>query len=116
VKAGEGVPFLRHGHRPGHTFQLLSFSPGPSKLFDYFLVTINQRSDSLPTIEHPGVEIIHLLEGSMEYRIGQDIFVLKPGDTLTLHGEVLHGFERLIRLPIRFLCTIVYSGMEGKPG
>jgi transcriptional regulator with XRE-family HTH domain len=109
VRAGEGMPFLRHGDRPGHTFELLSVSQGPSKLFDYFLVTIDRQSEKLPTIEHPGTEVIHLLEGSMEYRIGQDIFSLAPGDTLTLNGEVLHGFERLISLPIRFLCTIVYS-------
>jgi transcriptional regulator with XRE-family HTH domain len=109
VKAGEGMPFLRHGERPGHTFELLSVSQGPSKLFDYFLVTIDQHYEKLPSIEHPGTEVIHMLEGVMEYRIGQDIFCLAPGDTLTLNGEVLHGFERLISLPIRFLCTIVYS-------
>jgi transcriptional regulator with XRE-family HTH domain len=113
VKAGQGMAFLRQGHRPGHTFEHLSFSQGPGKLFDYFLVTIDRHSESLPTIEHPGVEIIYLLEGSMEYRIGQDLFVLEPGDALTLQGEVLHGFERLLKLPIRFLCTIVYSSTEG---
>jgi quercetin dioxygenase-like cupin family protein/DNA-binding XRE family transcriptional regulator len=112
VKAGHGMPFLRQGHRPGQTFKHLSFSQGPHKLFDYFLVSIEQPAETLPAIEHPGVEIIHLLEGSMEYRIGQDTYVLKPGDTLTLQGEVLHGFERLIKLPIRFLCTIVYSGID----
>jgi hypothetical protein len=44
----------------------------------------------------------------MEYRMGQDLFLLAPGDTLTLHG-----FERLVTLPIRFLCTIVYTGGAG---
>jgi hypothetical protein len=38
----------------------------------------------------------------------QPIYLLEPGDTLTLQGEVLHGPERLVRLPIRFVCTIVY--------
>lgn len=113
VRADEGVTFLRQGHRPGHRFRHLSISQGPEKLFDYFMVTIDQASDRLPTIEHPGVEIIHLLEGSMEYRVGQDLFLLAPGDTLTLRGEVLHGFERLVTLPIRFLCTIVYTGDAG---
>jgi transcriptional regulator with XRE-family HTH domain len=109
VKAGQGMPFLRHGHRPGHHFQILSVSPGPGKLFDYFMVSIDRPAKSLPSIEHPGVEIIHLLEGQMEYRVGLDVFAMKPGDTLTLNGEVLHGFEALVRLPVRFLCTIVYS-------
>ena len=46
----------------------------------------------------------------MEYRCGQELYVLEPGDTLTLKGEVMHGFERLVQLPIRFLCTIIYPG------
>jgi transcriptional regulator with XRE-family HTH domain len=108
VKAGQGMPFLRHGRRPGHTFQLLSYDQGRTKAFDAFLVTIDKPSESLPTIEHPGIELIHMLEGSMEYRSGQSLYLLEPGDTLTLQGEVLHGFERLIQLPVRFLCTIVY--------
>lgn len=112
VKSGEGMPFLRHGKRPGHTFQLLSYDQGPTKAFDAFMVTISEQTESLPTIEHPGIEVIHLLEGSMDYRIGQTLYQLGPGDTLTFEGEVLHGFERLIELPIRFLCTIVYTSPQ----
>lgn len=108
VKQGQGMPFLRHGKRPGHSFQLLSYDQGPDKQFDCFLVTIEQPSESLPTSQHPGVEVIHMLEGSFEYRSGQSIYLLEPGDTLTLQGEVLHGPERLVSLPIRFVCTIVY--------
>ena len=108
VKSGQGMPFLRHGKRPGHSFQLLSYDQGPDKQFDCFLVTIEQPSESLPTSEHPGVEVIHMLEGSFEYRSGQSIYLLEPGDTLTLQGDVLHGPERWVRLPIRFVCTIVY--------
>ena len=109
VKSGEGMPFLRQGKRPGHTFQLLSYDQGPTKAFDAFLVTITEPTENLPTIEHPGTELIHVLEGVMEYRSGQTIYLLEPGDTLTLQGEVLHGFERLIELPVRFLVTIVYT-------
>ena len=112
VKHGEGTPFLRQGTRPGHTFQLVSYDQGPTKAFDAFMVTIKEPSGSLPTVEHPGTELIHMLEGVMEYRSGQTLYLLEPGDTLTLRGEVLHGFERLIQLPVRFYCTIVYTGAD----
>ncbi|MEI6113244.1 MAG: XRE family transcriptional regulator [Burkholderiales bacterium] len=113
VKSGDGTPFLRHGIRPGHSFQQLSYDQGPTKAFDAFLVTIDQPSEDLPAIEHPGIELIYVLEGIMEYRCGQELYVLEPGDTLTLKGEVMHGFERLVQLPIRFLCTIIYPGASG---
>lgn len=112
VKSGQGMPFLRQGTRPGHTFQLLSYDQGATKAFDAFLVTIKEPSDKLPTVEHPGTELIHMLEGVMEYRSGQTLYLLEPGDTLTLRGEVLHGFERLIQLPVRFYSTIVYTGTD----
>jgi hypothetical protein len=44
----------------------------------------------------------------MEYRHGQHTYLLTPGDALTFRGEVPHGPEKLIDLPIRFLATIVY--------
>ena len=115
VKRGKGMPFLRQGTRHGHTFEFLSYDQGPTKAFDAFLVTITEDSENLPTVEHPGTELIHVLEGVMEYRSGQNLYLLEPGDTLTLQGEVLHGFERLIQLPIRFLCTIVYSSPPVEP-
>jgi transcriptional regulator with XRE-family HTH domain len=108
VKRGQGMPFLRHGTRPGHTFQLLSYDQGSTRSFETFLVTIDADSESLPTIEHPGTELIHMLEGSMEYRSGQSVYLLEPGDTLTLTGEILHGPERLIQRPIRFVSVIIY--------
>jgi hypothetical protein len=50
----------------------------------------------------------HTIEGSFAYRSGQSIYLLEPGDTLIRQGEVLHGPERWVQLPIRFVCTIVY--------
>jgi transcriptional regulator with XRE-family HTH domain len=116
VKRGQGMPFLRHGKRPGHTFQLLSYDQGPNKPFDCFLVTIEKDTDSesLPTSQHPGIEVIHMLEGAFEYRSGQSIYLLEAGDTLTLQGDVLHGPERFVRLPIRFVCTIVYPASSAQ--
>jgi quercetin dioxygenase-like cupin family protein len=50
-----------------------------------------------------------MLEGKIEYRHGQERYVLEPGDALTFRGDVPHGPERLIELPIRFLAAIYYG-------
>jgi quercetin dioxygenase-like cupin family protein len=44
----------------------------------------------------------------VEYRCGQDTYVLEPGDALSFPGEVPHGPERLLKFPIKFLSVIVY--------
>jgi transcriptional regulator with XRE-family HTH domain len=108
VKKGEGMEVVRRGTKRGHTYHLLAHEQGPTKLFEPFLITIDSPDATFPVFEHPGTEFLYMLEGSMEYRHGQHTYLLTPGDALTFRGEVPHGPEKLIELPIRFLATIVY--------
>ena len=77
---------------------------------------MDDASEVFPTFEHPGVEFIYMLEGKIEYRHGQQRYVLEPGDALTFRGDVPHGPERLIELPIRFLAIIHYDTEAGDTG
>ena len=108
VRNGEGMEVVRRGTKRGHTYHLLAYDQGPTKLFEPFLITIDSESATFPVFEHPGTEFIYMLEGRMEYRHGQHTYLLTPGDSLTFRGEVPHGPEKLIECPIRFLATIVY--------
>lgn len=108
VKQGAGMEVVRRGTRSGHTYHLLAYDQGPVKLFEPFLITIEDDSQRYPSFEHPGTEFIHMLEGKVEYRCGQDTYLLEPGDSLTFRGDVAHGPERLLQFPIRFLSVIVY--------
>lgn len=109
VKRGEGMEVVRRGTRRGHTYHLLAYDQGPKKTFEPFLVTMDDASEVFPTFEHPGTEFIHILEGRIEYRHGQQTYELGPGDSLTFRGDVPHGPERLIQTPIRMLSIIVYG-------
>src|SRR3954467_13060672 len=102
VKRGEGLEVVRRGTKRGHTYHLLASDRGPRKTFEPFLVTLTNKSEIFPDFEHPGTELIHMLEGSLRYRLGSESYLLKPGDTLTFSGEVPHGPQTLIKLPIRF--------------
>ncbi len=109
VKQGEGMEVVRRGTRRGHTYHLLAYDQGPKKTFEPFLVTMDDASEVFPTFEHPGTEFIHILEGRIEYRHGQQTYELGPGDSLTFRGDVPHGPEKLIQTPIRMLSIIVYG-------
>jgi len=110
VKKGEGLEVVRRGTKRGHTYHLLASDRGPRKAFEPFLVTLNDKSEIFPDFQHPGTEFIHMLEGSLRYRHGSESYLLKPGDTLTFSGNVPHGPQTLLRLPIRFLSIIIYPG------
>ncbi|HKQ23163.1 MAG TPA: XRE family transcriptional regulator [Burkholderiales bacterium] len=112
VKSGEGMEVVRRGTRRGHTYHLLAYDQGPKKTFEPFLITMDDASEVFPTFEHPGTEFIHMLEGRIEYRHGQHTYTLESGDSLTFRGDIPHGPERLLELPIHFLSIIIYGGQS----
>ncbi|RZF26713.1 XRE family transcriptional regulator [Paraburkholderia sp. UYCP14C] len=109
VKKGEGMEVVRKGTRRGHTYHLLAYDQGPKKLFEPFLITMDDESEIFPVFEHQGTEFIHMLKGVIEYRHGQQTYILHPGDTITFQADVPHGPERLIKTPIQFLSIFLYG-------
>jgi transcriptional regulator with XRE-family HTH domain len=112
IRAGEGLETVRSGTRRGHTYHLLAAQRGPRKIFEPFLVTLNDRSEVFPGFQHPGIEFIHLLAGILHYRHGRHTYVLRRGDTLTFRGDIAHGPERLEKVPIRMLSLIIYGNED----
>ena len=108
IKNGEGMEVVRRGTKRGHTYHLLAYDHGPTKLFEPFLITMDDESEIFPTFEHPGTEFIYVLEGELEYRHGNQTYMLATGDSFTFRGDIPHGPERLIKLPIRLLSMMVY--------
>ena len=113
VKRGEGLEVVRRGTRRGHTYHLLASERGPKRVFEPFLVTLTSKSEIFPEFDHPGTEFIHILEGSLRYRHGPESYLLKPGDSLTFRGDVPHGPDKLLKLPVRMLSIIIYGGESG---
>jgi DNA-binding XRE family transcriptional regulator len=109
VKAGQGPEVVRRGTRRGHTYHLLAIERGPRRVFEPFLVTLTDKSEVFPGFEHPGIEFIYLLRGRLRYRHGKSSYLLAPGDSLTFRGNVPHGPETLLKLPIKMLAIIIYD-------
>lgn len=110
VPAGHGLEVVRRGTRRGHTYHLLAAQRGPRKEFEPFLVTLTDKSETFPGFQHAGTEFIYILSGELRYRHGKESYLLREGDSLTFRGDVAHGPERLVRVPIRMLSIIIYAG------
>ncbi len=102
VKAGEGLNIERRGTRAGHQYQLLGHTVGKSIGVEPYLITLTEESDVFPIFQHSGVEFIHMLEGKVDYRHGNNIYTLRPGDSIFFDADAPHGPEVLTRLPIRY--------------
>lgn len=112
VPAGKGMVVVRRGTRRGHSYELLSYDQGPKKRFEPFLITLDDQSEVFPRFQHPGMEFLYMLKGQLDYRHGNQVYTLKPGDALTFQGDIPHGPERLVKVPIQFLAIIHYDGDE----
>lgn len=109
VKAGEGMEVVRRGTEKGHTYQLLNHTRGPKKSFEAYMVSMDDASEEFPTFSHPGAELLHLLEGELVYRHGNQLYRMQAGDSLSFDGETPHGPEELVQVPIRMLSVINYG-------
>ncbi len=106
VRAGEGLTIERRGSRSGHLYQLLGASLRSKVRMEPYLITLDEHSDAHPIFRHPGVEFIHMLEGEVVYRHGEQRYHLRPGDSLFFDAEAAHGPLELRRLPCRYLSII----------
>ncbi len=109
VKAGDGLEVVRRGTEKGHTYQLLNHTRGPKKNFRGYMVSMDDASEEFPTFSHPGTEFLHLLEGELIYRHGNQLYHLQAGDSLTFDGETPHGPEKLVQVPIRLMSIMNYG-------
>jgi transcriptional regulator with XRE-family HTH domain len=107
--AGAGARIVARGTRVGHDYTLLGALRGPHKRMEAHLVTLTERSEEFPLFQHPGTELLYMLEGEMVYSHGDSTYTLRPGDALQLDGEGVHGPKDLTDLPIRFLSVVAYG-------
>ncbi len=110
TKPGEGVELEREGTRANHQYNLLGHIGANSSgvIVEPYMITLDAESDIFPTFQHGGIETIYMLEGEVNYRHGEHIYPLKPGDTLFFDADAPHGPEELVSLPARYLSIISY--------
>ena len=110
VKAGTGVEIARAGTRAGHQYNLLGHigANASGVVVEPYLITLSTESDRFPTFQHEGIELLYMLEGAVEYRHGDQMYLLEPGDSLLFDADSPHGPERLVVLPARYISVICY--------
>ncbi len=112
VRAGEGLVIERRGTRAGHQYRLLGHVLDKSLNVEPYQITIEDRSEVFPLFQHDGVEFIHVLEGQLSYRHGNEVYWLNVGDSLFFDARSVHGPEELFQVPARFLSIIIASAKD----
>lgn len=115
VRAGEGVELERRGTRAGHQYNLLGHIDNNTSgvVVEPYLITLSDNADIFPTFQHEGMEFLYMLEGEVVYRHGDQLFHMRPGDSLFFDADAPHGPEQLVSLPARYLSIISYPQANG---
>ena len=58
-----------------------------------------ESTEVFPLFQHPGIEILYMLDGTMEYSYGREHYRMERGDTLQFEGDIPHGPTKLMKLP-----------------
>ena len=114
TKAGEGAEVDREGTRAGHQYKLLGHigSNNSGVVVEPYLITLNNESDRFPVFQHEGIEMLYMLDGLLDYRHGDTMYRLEPGDTLLFDSDAPHGPEGMLEFPIRYLSIITYPQQQ----
>ncbi len=109
VLAGEGIVVERHGAGEGHIYRMIGSVHSRGSSAEAYDITVTKRMRPLPVFRHAGIEFIHVIEGGMCYRHGEDVHELRAGDTLMFDAEIEHGPTEFLQLPLHCLSVISSS-------
>ncbi|BCA78631.1 cupin domain-containing protein [Desulfuromonas sp. AOP6] len=112
VRAGESRQlrqWSKHGDpRPPYSYHSLAYGK-KNRHLEPFVVEFEARQwrDDLQ-VNHDGEEFLFLLEGQLEFRYGDQVMQLNPGDSVYYDSSEPHGYIATTDLPTRAV-AVLYS-------
>ena len=104
VRAGNGLSVDRRKAYKYHSLAYRFRKPA----MEPFLVTVPPKADgALEANRHLGEEFIYMLRGRLEVRLGEDVVVLEPHDSLYFSSRTPHAMRGLDGEPAEFLDVII---------
>ena len=90
---------IRLPDRPGgrdvaFRFESLDYGATERRFNSYFAEFFPVAPDKLRPHQHPGVEFIHTLEGTLSVHLNGDEYVLEAGDSMYFDSTVPHAYRR----------------------
>ena len=86
-----------------YRFESLDFKAMERKLNAFYAEFEPLASDKVRPHQHPGVELLYLISGTLELIIGSDTYALNEGDAIYFDSGVRHSYHRAGKSP----CTAV---------
>ncbi len=101
VRRAERLRFPDNPRRSpiAYHFESLDFKATERKLNGYYAEFESTPLDKSRIHQHPGIELLYLISGTLELTIGSDPYTLEPGDAIYFDSAVRHHYRRLGKQP-----------------
>ncbi len=96
VRAGEKRPVVRGGTAFGYDYASLAYNLERQHM-EPFLFRFPADLEKHVYFEHDGEEFIYVLKGGVEFKIGDEVLVLRAGDSLYFDARIPHKGRALDR-------------------
>jgi transcriptional regulator with XRE-family HTH domain len=96
---------------PGYLYHWLSGDLTEPKLNAFVLEFPVEPGDDIQLLVHEGEEILFVLDGKIEFQIGEERFILDQGDCVHLFGDKPHMGRNAGLVPARLLMVVTPSNV-----
>lgn len=110
TRKGEGRVITMDGTQFGYSYAALALD-AQHKSIEPFLLTI-EPGNPVGRFEHGGEEFIYMLEGRLEFTVGQTALRLDPGDSLYFNPQRVHTTRATGKKAARFICVFVQERLS----
>ncbi len=105
VRKNERRQFHRINARFGYTYEALGYKR-KEKLMEPFILYMDKKSAKNVSFSHPGEEILFILDGTWEFKHGDQTLVLKRGDCIYFDASVPHSGKPVGDRPVKAFMVI----------
>ena len=105
VRKNERRQFHRVGAQFGYTYEALGYKR-KEKLMEPFILYMDEKTAKNVTFSHPGEEILFMLEGTWEFRHGDQKLILRKGDCIYFDASIPHSGKPIGKKPIKAFMVI----------
>jgi transcriptional regulator with XRE-family HTH domain len=105
VRKNERRQFHRANARFGYTYEALGYKR-KEKLMEPFILYLDEKTAKNVTFSHPGEEILFMLEGTWEFKHGDQKLILRKGDCIYFDASIPHSGKPIGKKPIKAFMVI----------
>ena len=112
VRKNERRQFHRINARFGYTYEALGYKR-KEKLMEPFILYMDKRTAKNVSFSHPGEEILFIMDGTWEFKHGDQTLVLRKGDCIYFDASVPHSGKPIGDKPVKAF-MIICSGENSR--